>query len=394
MSISPITPDTNSSLQRPNRAEPGCDRSLAFLKGNKHTYAANLISDWQAQLLHYNGLKPGSCRNHRDNCFRLLNHACVAPWELTKEHVIRYLESRVDSETGETLAPNTVGTYCAAWRSLQEYILEPERANEILREFKVRPRSFVTEENAIAVKRAKLNWKPKGWALSSEEIECIDATFRREITAAHRMHSKSLRPLMRDRVMFHFGIHFALRISELVAVRLSDFNFSHDATLDHFGRWGVLTVLGKNDVIGSVPLREPSIANLLEWYATSIRPGMILGRKLHEDAKPLRDPRGRVVSADELLFISERGGVICANAFRKRLADIAMKSGVLRRKLTPHVLRHTGCTLMLPLFSAEIAQKYMRHKGLRTTLDYYHPNVLQAANEVNCATALFDDDEE
>lgn len=95
-----------------------------------------------------------------------------------------------------------------------------------------------------------------------------------------------------------------------------------------------------------------------------------------------------------LIFPSERGGVISPNTFRKRLADIAMKAGVLDRKLTPHTLRHTGCTLMVPVYSPEVAQGYMRHKRLFTTLYYYHPTPLEAANGANAAVHLFPDEED
>jgi len=49
---------------------------------------------------------------------------------------------------------------------------------------------------------------------------------------------------------------------------------------------------------------------------------------------------------------------------------------------------------MVPLFTPEIAQKYMRHRWLSTTLTYYHSSPLEAGNEVNEAFAgLFDEDE-
>jgi integrase len=277
---------------------------------------------------------------------------------------------------------------------MQDFMLEPDRVNEILREFKVRAKLFITEENSIAVKRHKLNWVPKGWALSPEEIEAIDSTFIREIRRAKAEHSKALMPLQRDRVMFHIAIHFALRVSELVAVRVQDFRASDKEDLSHFGKRGVLTALGKNDVTGSVPMRDPSIHALLEWYMGSVREHMVMGRKAKEGDTGMCKSRGRDILVNDLMFISQQGGIIAGNTFRKRLADIAIKAGVLRQKLTPHTLRHTGCTLMVPLYSPEIAQKYMRHKHLHTTLYYYHPTPLQAGNEVNAATALFDDDEE
>jgi integrase len=94
-----------------------------------------------------------------------------------------------------------------------------------------------------------------------------------------------------------------------------------------------------------------------------------------------------------LLFPSERGGVVGDNAFRKRLNQIALDAGVTLKRLTPHTLRHTGCTLMVPVYSPEIAQKYMRHKNLYTTLGYYHPTPLDAASEANIPYNLFDGEE-
>ncbi len=394
MAVLKLSGTLNSEPQGKSHPEAGSDSSLSFLHGTKLAYALNLVRDWHADLLHYQGLKPGSAKLHRDNLLRLLNHARVAPWELQKDHVTRYFESRVNQETGQMLAPATVGTYCAAWRGFQNYMLTAERVNELFSEFNVRPKAFVDDDNSIAVKRHKLNWVPKGWALTDAEIDAIDETFRSEIARAAREHSKSLLPLLRDRVMFHVGIHFALRISELTELRVSSFCASLDADLQHFGKWGVLTVTGKGDVTGSVPMRDPSVHGLIEWYTNSVRQKILLRRKSKTEDDGRREIKGQMVSVSDLMFPSERGGVVCPNGFRKRLADIAMKSGVLRRKLTPHTLRHTGCTLMVPLYSPEIAQKYMRHKHLHTTLYYYHPTPLGAANEVNSAAQLFDDEEE
>lgn len=381
----------NSSLAKESQPEPACARSLGFLSGDRHAYATNLIRDWEAQMRHLDGLKAKSCKAHADNLARFLNHAQVAPWELKKEHVTRFLESRVDKRTGESLAPATVAVYCSAWRSFQAFMLELDRVNEIVSRFKTRPEKFITDENGIAVKKHKSNWVPKGWSLGPAEIDAIDAQFASEIQQAHARRSKSLLPLQRDRAMFHIAIHYALRVSELVTVQTIDFRPSHDPNLAHFGDLGVLTVTGKNDVTGSIPLREPQVHNLLKWYLSTVRQKLLMRRTGKGDGSCLFD--GKSYLTAQLLFPSERGGVINPNVLRKRLTTIAINAGVIRRKLTPHVLRHTGCTLMVPVYSPEIAQKYMRHKNLFTTLSYYHPTPLNAANEVNAPLALFNDDD-
>lgn len=388
--VQPIFGTQNSSPAKESRPEPASVRGLDFLSGDRQTYANNLIRDWEAQLRHLDGLKGVSCKGHADNLYRLINHAGVAPWELRKKHVTQFLEHR-DAVHARPLAPATVAVYCSAWRSFQNYMLELDRLNEILARFKTRPEKFITDENGIAVKQHKANWVPKGWSLTPAEIGAIDEQFAIAIRQAKARHSKSLLPLQRDRVMYHLAIHFALRVSELVTVQMTDFRASHDPRLACFGDFGVLTVTGKNNVTGSIPMRERDIHELLKWYTTQVRQKLLMRRKGSDEGTCMFKEKSYLTA--QLLFPSERGGVINPNAFRKRLNAMAVNAGVIRKKLTPHTLRHTGCTLMVPIYSPEIAQKYMRHKNLYTTLSYYHPVPLDAANEVNTPIALFEDED-
>ena len=164
-------------------------------------------------------------------------------------------------------------------------MLDMERINEIQATFKVRPIKFVTEENGIAVKRHKSNAaRPKAWALTPVEIDAIDQQFIFDIKAAHAARSKSLLPLQRDRVMFHLAIHFALRVSELVTIQLHDFKASHDPRMKAFQNFGTLTITGKNDATGTIPMREPEIYELLMWYLANIRQkSSSAGRALETD---------------------------------------------------------------------------------------------------------------
>ena len=394
MNVVTISSTPNTAAIAEKNPAPGNNSSLSFLKMTEIAYATNLINDWQAQLQHLDGLQQKSCKGHKDDVLRLLNHAKVAPWELKKDHVTKYLESRFNAATGEYLAPSSIAGYCSAWRSFQNYMLEADRSNEILSTFKVRPRVFINEENGISVKKHKSNWKPKGWALSPEQIDKIDETFRFLIKQAHENKSKSKLPLIRDRVMFHVAIHFALRVSELVTLQMSAFKPSHEQAMQRFGNLGTMTVSGKNQVTGTIPMREQDVYNLLEWYLRVIRPKLLLRRKIRERDSTVCVFDNKQYRIGELVFISERGGVVSPNSFRDRLTKIAIASGVIGNKLTPHTLRHTGATLMVPLYSPEVAQKYLRHKNLYTTLYYYHPTVLSAGNEINEAIELFDDEDE
>ncbi|WP_043764605.1 tyrosine-type recombinase/integrase [Algiphilus aromaticivorans] len=366
-------PTEEASLKQAPQAD-----ALSFLSGREREYANSLISQWYGHIRHWEGNKPASCDQHRDALLRLLRHAEVTPWELRPIHVVNYLESRITPERPHGLQSSTIAGYASAWRSFQSFLLKQETINDIAREFGQRPTEFVTEANAVGIKTRKPDKRAAGWALNASHIDAMDKEFRYEAAVAKQRGTKSLLPVLRDRVMFHLAIHFALRVSELVTVKLSDFHASDDPRLNaRFGDYGALSVFGKNDVFGTIPMREPDIHALLTWYLGSVRP-QILSRcknpdgicRLGKESIPLSD----------LLFPTERSGVMSANNYRKRLGNVALQAG-LPRKPTPHTLRHTGCTLMVPLYSPEVAQKYMRHKHLATTLHYYHPQVLHAGNQ-------------
>lgn len=391
MNIKPISCTINTEhLQK--RGESVVDNELTYLPEKERVYALNLIKDWRAQQRQLVGNSNRTIGIHESNIERLLRFAQVAPWNLRPKHVIDFFESKINSDTGETISPQTHAGYCSSWRSFQTYLLELERVNEIQRTFGVRPSQFVNDENNIAVKRAKSNHKPKGWALTPEQIDAMDNEFQRLILEAHKKRSKSLLPLQRDRVMFHIAIHFALRISELVTLKVDDFHSHHDPRMAHFGNFALLTVTGKNSVTGTIPMREPAIHGLLTWHMSHIRQRIIMRRKGKGDGICTYNDEKYLLS--NLMFPSEQGGVVCPNAFRARLKRIAAEVPSITKKVTPHTLRHTGCTLMVPLYSPEIAQKYMRHKNLYTTLGYYHPVALDAASEPNAAFDLFNDEED
>ncbi len=384
------TTNSSSSVKSERTADT---KEFQFLSGDKRTYAQNLLKDWMAQIRHIDGIKHNSIETHASNLLRLINFAQVAPWELKPNHVIDFFESKVDPKTKETIAPATYAVYCSAWRSFQNFMCDPERANQIYRTFNTRPIRFVNDENSIAVRKSKANPAPKAWALTPEQIDAIDEEFQKQIIAAYHSRSKSLLPLQRDRVMFHIAIHFALRISDLITLQLQQFSPHNNTKLKKkFGNYGLLTLTGKNNVSGTIPMREPEIYKLLIWYLDNIRPALLLRRKVKNDGVCIYKKETYLVS--QLVFPSERGGVINDNAIRHRLKSITIATGVVAKKITPHILRHTGCTLILPLYSAEIAQKYMRHKNLFTTLGYYHPSPLEAASEPNIPLGLFDDEDE
>ncbi|WP_029889562.1 tyrosine-type recombinase/integrase [Polycyclovorans algicola] len=370
----------NSALIKDLAPEGGVELFARF-PPEARTYAKNLVQEWQDHLTHLERFKSTTVQGYMGNLSRLLRSSGVLPWELRRKHVVGCLKQSKGPD-GMPASAQTVSSYCSAWRSFQSFMLDQDRVNQIVATFGVRPDTFLDRENGISVKRVKSNWVPSQWALTTDHIDKIEAWFIDKIREAKRNHSKALLPLLRDRVMFHLCIHFSLRISELVTLELEQFRASHHERLAHFGDFGTLTVTGKNDVTGTIPMREPLIHNLLITYLKKVRPSLLARAKLKPDAPTVVTFNDRTLLVSQLVFVTERGGLVKPNTFRDRLKQIC-REVMLPKKITPHTLRHTGCTLMAPIYSPEVAQRYMRHRHLPTTMHYYHSEPLNAGNHLS-----------
>jgi integrase/recombinase XerD len=149
---------------------------------------------------------------------------------------------------------------------------------------------------------------------------------------------------LRDRAMLEVLYGSGLRVSELVALPL--------AALDR--RAGVLRVLGKGRKERLVPASEPAL-DALETYLREARP-KLLGKK-----------RGDAV------FLTARGGPMTRQNFFARLRALAVRAGIARERVSPHVLRHAFATDLLE-GGADLraVQAMLGHTDLATTQVYTH----------------------
>ncbi len=368
----PPLPPQPSSLNPSSTLEP-----LETGVQREQIIANRLISDWVAKLTLMGGTEHSTAHHYQQILNRLLTFASKFPWQLTRKDVDEFFKM-IYQNRDRYLSELTIANYSAAWRSFQSYMLRSDISGEINRLTGIIPQIFIDEENGISVKRAKCNTAPKGWALTPELILQADKEFICMIKMAKKSHSKSYYTLLRDRVMFHLCIHFALRVSELVTLTLKQFQPHPDPIMrQKFGSYGMLTVTGKNKVTGTIPMREETIFNLLSIYLDKIRPRLLLCRDNTDNSQGLTTYQNKTYAVADLLFFSERGTVLNPQNFRNRLQDLSRRI-MTPQRIVPHTLRHTGCTLMVPLYTIGISRLYMRHRHLHTTLSYYHPNPLDS----------------
>lgn len=141
----------------------------------------------------------------------------------------------------------------------------------------------------------------------------------------------------RDRVMITLAYACGLRVSELASLRVGDVDGARKLLHIHAGK-------GRKDRL--VPLSD-SLLNLLREYWRVYRPR-------------------------EWLFVGERGGHVHDRTVQRAVRDAARDAGV-KKKVTPHTLRHCFATHMLEAgVDVRTVQSMLGHTSIGTTIRYHH----------------------
>jgi len=148
---------------------------------------------------------------------------------------------------------------------------------------------------------------------------------------------------VRDRAMLELLYATGLRVSELVSLGVND--------LDLEAR--VLVARGKGGKERIVPVGAPAAEAVRAWLA-SPRERMLRGRRARE------------------LFVTPRGKRMTRQGFAKLLGRYARAAGI-RRRISPHKLRHSFATHLLE-GGADLraVQEMLGHADVSTTQIYTH----------------------
>lgn len=147
----------------------------------------------------------------------------------------------------------------------------------------------------------------------------------------------------RDRVMLEVLYAAGLRVSELVALCLSQIDVNV----------GCVRVVGKGAKERVVPIGQPA-GKMLVDYLEHVRPVLLKGR------------------SSRVLFISRRGRGLTRQAFWKLLLQRARRAGI-SKPISPHMLRHSFATHLLEGGAdLRVVQTMLGHADIATTQIYTH----------------------
>jgi site-specific recombinase XerD len=98
----------------------------------------------------------------------------------------------------------------------------------------------------------------------------------------------------------------------------------------------------------------------------------VTNRKLRMKVKALVGRRQRLLGAQGTLFVNHYGLPLQPHSFRSKLRSAASCAG-LKRRVTPHMLRHTAATLLIENgVDIRIVQRLLGHSSIATTEIYTH----------------------
>ena len=153
----------------------------------------------------------------------------------------------------------------------------------------------------------------------------------------------------RDRAMLELLYATGLRVSELVGLELND--------VDLEAR--VLKARGKGNKERLVPVGAPAAEAVKGYLSGGTRDRLLHGRRSKD------------------LFVTGRGGRMTRQGFAKLLDKCARKAGI-RRRISPHKLRHSFAThLLAGGADLQAVQAMLGHADVATTQVYTHVETTQ-----------------
>jgi len=148
----------------------------------------------------------------------------------------------------------------------------------------------------------------------------------------------------RDRAIIELFYSSGIRLSELVGLNMGDIDFIQ----------GLMKVRGKGRKERMVPVGDPALAVLREYL---------------ENRKEVSETLSYGGSKDPV-FVGKSGARLSARTVARILDKMVLMSG-LKRKISPHVLRHTFATHMMEAGAdLRAIQELLGHESLSTTQKY------------------------
>ena len=274
-----------------------------------------LIARFLDSLWAERGLSDNSLQGYRHDLQRL--HKSLLSRGKTLESASREdLLAILAREVQQGKSPRSVSRYLSAYRQFYRWLV----------------RESIISSDPVALIESPKTGRGLPKALTEAQVEALLAAPDTTTALGNR-----------DRAMLELMYATGLRVSELVALELSNLNLNQ----------GVIRVIGKGQKERLVPIGDEA-HECLKSYLSTARPGLLKG-----------------VQTDSVFVTSRKSGMT-RQAFWYMVKRYAAQCGV-SEKLSPHMLRHSFATHLLNHGAdLRVVQLLLGHSDLSTTQIYTH----------------------
>jgi integrase/recombinase XerC len=273
------------------------------------------LEEFLTYLRHEKNASPHTIESYRRDLFQLASYLVEKRLELRQMDnlVIRGFLVKLRERN---LKKSTIGRKLAAVRSFLQYCLK---------------RQWIDDNPAKVVATPKQE-KPVPSFLSEEEM-----------TDFLEM-PRSDRPLdLRDKAILELLYATGIRVSELVGIDLEDIHFEER----------MIRVRGKGKKERLVPFGRKAEESLASYMRA-------------------RTQLPKVGGSENAIFLNYRGERLTTRSV-ERIVDRAIELAALRRKISPHSLRHSFASHLLGRGAdLRVIQELLGHESLATTQKYTH----------------------
>ncbi|WP_162571062.1 MULTISPECIES: tyrosine-type recombinase/integrase [unclassified Variovorax] len=285
--------------------------------------------------------------------FDFMRHAQCPPGHTQPHHFEQWGDSLFQQRG---VSAGTQRRYQSSVRLFYDYVGREPRLRQRVRDVTGQELVQVaTPENCIVhVRVRELEADSSRRSFTDDETQALIERMDLEIRLAHQQRSKALKALRRDKVVFCTVLELGLRAAEVLGLNID--SFERNPKHPKMGRFGLVRVYGKGGVWRSVPILNPDLSRLLQWYLDEVRPDFL----------------GNAANGEKALFLSEQGKRLSYSALYRSFVRMRRLAG-LSEELVMHCLRHTSVSnnTMLGLSSESVRLRH-GHRHQATTQGYTH----------------------
>lgn len=286
------------------------------------------------------GKSPKTIISYRNDLFKFFDDLHIQPNQfVTSTDVRKWISDMLNPRNGKPLAFTTINRRLNALRSFYAWAFKNQKLQH-------NPMDDIQDIKSVDEDQEKIMW------LTEEEFEDLLHRVRKTPVKSRAVDPEE--KYRRDRAIIYLLTYAGLRVDELSNLKITDL----DLELRR------IRILGKGRKLRTVPMSNTLWYELHDWL--TFRAEMANKKEMVEDSP--------------YVFYSQRSPRFTVRGIQAMIESYSLP----KKKLTPHMFRHTFCKWMLKATNNDIekVRRLAGHSNISTTARYLKDSYSDLADAV------------